>query len=106
MTLSRFMKKPAKEETKVESAQATEDPDKIDPKVELDLLSKVVKTGSVETFEWRYKEKSFIKGKPTEVQEWREVLDVQAILINPKWADHGFDPERDTELGTTVGSTS
>ena len=25
-------------------------------------------------------------------EEIREVRDVEAILINPKWADHGFDP--------------
>ena len=27
-----------------------------------------------------------------ELPKIKEIVDVEAILINPRWADHGFDP--------------
>ena len=62
----------------------------MDAKEETALLSKVIKTGCVEEFDWKYTERDFTK-KSELIQ--KEVKDIQAILINPKWADHGFDPE-------------
>ena len=55
------------------------------------LLSKVVKSGCVEDFDWKYMDRDL--SKKSEKQTQKEVKDIQAILINPKWADHGFDPE-------------
>ena len=56
---------------------------------EIALLSKVVKSGNVEEFNWMYTESRGEKKGPVT----KEVTNLQAILINPKWADHGFDPE-------------
>lgn len=73
----------------------------INSDTKLALLSKVVKTGSVETFNWEYKDSEFINGRKTGVTVTRKVQDLQAILINPKWAEHGFD----TFAGTTTADS-
>ena len=57
---------------------------------ELRYLSKVIKVGAVEDFRFEFKDKNFLSESVGE--EMREVRDVEAILINPKWADHGYDP--------------
>ena len=80
---------------KAEAKAAKEQEDGIDEKEELALLSKVVKTGNVEEFDWKYTDS--LGGKPVAT----EVRDLQAILINPKWADHGFDPEMQEVIATS-----
>lgn len=47
---------------------------------ELSLLSKVQKISNVSEFKWSYKDTA---GKTQDITE------IQCILINPKWADHG-----------------
>lgn len=59
---------------------------------ELELLSKVIKCGAVEEFTFNYQDRGF-GGKV----EQRQIKDVQAILINPKWADHGYSVFKDGE---------
>lgn len=60
----------------------------LDKEDELRYLSKVIKVGAVEDFKFEFKDKNFLSEK----EETREVRDIEAILINPKWADHGYDP--------------
>ena len=55
------------------------------------ILSKVVKSGSVETFNWEYTDRKFVNGRKTNTFVTKKLTDLQAILINPKWAEHGFD---------------
>ena len=62
----------------------------------------MVKTGNVEEFPWTYTEKCPGGGKPVT----KEVTNLQAILINPKWADHGFDPEMQEVVATPGGCDS
>lgn len=44
------------------------------------MLSKVVKVPNVTGFEWKYIDYN---------KRVTELSDVQCILINPRWADHG-----------------
>jgi hypothetical protein len=61
----------------------------LDKADELKYLSKVVKVGAVEEFNFEFADKDlFGDGQP----RMKQITDVEAILINPRWADHGFDP--------------
>ena len=52
-------------------------------------MSKVVKVGAVEDFRFEFADKDlFGSGQQRQVH----LTDVEAILINPRFADHGFDP--------------
>ena len=73
---------------------------RFDEDQKLALLSKVVKSGCVETFNWEFTDRKFVNGKTSDVTVSRKVQDIQAILINPKWAEHGYD----TFSSTTTAS--
>lgn len=45
---------------------------------------------NVEEFDWRFEDKNLLK--PEERAKIRQLVDVEAVLIHAKWADHGFDP--------------
>lgn len=47
------------------------------------MLSKVTKTPNVSDFIWEYKDTY------GGANEKKKLTDVQCILLNPKWADHG-----------------
>ena len=57
----------------------------------LALLSKVVESDSVETFDWKYTEREYVNGNLTKKIVTKKLENLQAILINPKWAEHGLD---------------
>ena len=52
-------------------------------------LSKVVKVGLVEEFKFEFQDKDILGN---DLPALKKISDVEAILINPRWADHGFDP--------------
>lgn len=66
----------------------------LDSKDELVYLSKVIKVGAVEEFNFEFADKDFEDGQ----SRMKQITDVEAILINPRWADHGFDPVSQTIL--------
>lgn len=63
----------------------------LDEEAKLAQLSKVIKSGSVETFDWQYTDRVFKNGRKTDEFVTTKITNLQAILINPKWAEHGFD---------------
>jgi len=73
---------PKKQKEKTSQASTEE----FDEQEQLDLLSKVIKVSNVEEFRFEYKDNAGGKTRT------KELKDLQAILINPKWADHGFTP--------------
>jgi len=60
----------------------------------LRLLAKSIKLPDVENFKFKYSDT--IGNRAVE----KELKDLQAILISPKWADHGFDPEQLSAMST------
>lgn len=64
---------------------------KYDEEEQLNILSKVIKSGSVETFNWEFTDRKWIHGRQSDQTTTKKVENLQAILINPKWAEHGFD---------------
>lgn len=77
-----------------EESKAVPDDDgigRLDEDEKLAMLSKVMKSGSVETFDWEYKDRKFINGRQSDQVTTKKVENIQAILINPRWAEHGFD---------------
>lgn len=62
-----------------------------DEEEKLALLSKVIKSGCVETFNWEYTERKIGNGRNADKLITKKLENLQAILINPKWAEHGFD---------------
>lgn len=69
---------------------------KLDVEEELNILSKVVKSGSVETFNWEFTDRKWIRNRQSDQTITKKVENLQAILINPKWAEHGFDTLADS----------
>ena len=64
----------------------------------------MVKSGSVETFNWEYTDKKVVNNRRTKQDVTKKVLDIQAILINPKWAEHGYDTFGSTEATASQDS--
>ena len=79
-----------------------EEEKKLDDEETLSILSKVIKSGSVETFNWEFTDRKWIHGKQSNKVETKRVENLQAILINPKWAEHGFDTLASTPSGTAT----
>lgn len=73
---------------------------KYDEEETLSILSKVVKSGSVETFDWTYADRKWVNGRQSGQTMTKKVENLQAILINPKWAEHGFDTFASTSQET------
>ena len=87
-SISSFFKK--SDATKSKAAATEESKEEVDKDTKLAVLSKVVKSGCVESFDWTYKDRVTKKdGSKVEVE--RRLENLQAILISPKWAEHGFD---------------
>ena len=66
------MKGKAKEEIKSAAgakSQTVVDDDKIDPQMELELLSKVMKVGNVEEFDWQFNDNVKLKGKSVKLSD-------------------------------------
>ena len=90
-SISSFFKKSEATKSKAAAASVTEESkEEVDKDTKLAMLSKVVKSGCVESFDWTYKDRVTKKdGSKVEVE--RRLENLQAILISPKWAEHGFD---------------
>ena len=90
-SISSFFKKSDATKAKAAAASVTEESkEEVDKDTKLAMLSKVVKSGCVESFDWTYKDRVTKKdGSKVEVE--RRLENLQAILISPKWAEHGFD---------------
>ena len=84
--------------------EESKDKNQVDEDQRLALLSKVIKSGSVETFDWSYTDRVQKKAGRNSSDELvtTKIINLQAILINPKWADHGFD----TFAATTASANS
>ena len=75
-----------------EESKGGKDAADYDDDEKLAILSKVVKSGSVETFNWEFTDhRRTGAGQKTGQIITKKVENIQAILINPKWAEHGYD---------------
>ena len=89
-SISSFFKKSDATKAKAAASVTEESKEEVDKDTKLAMLSKVVKSGCVESFDWTYKDRVTKKdGSKVEVE--RRLENLQAILISPKWAEHGFD---------------
>lgn len=94
--------KAAMADTDMADEESKDEVSKFDEEETLSILSKVIKSGSVETFNWEYTDRKWIHGRQSDKVETKRVENLQAILINPKWAEHGFDTLASTPSGTAT----